>query len=119
MARGRLHLSEITDAINRKYHGQKENYWDIASIAYHDFTGVPEVDVVVGLEGYHDKGGNYNNGKQVVEDAGAGFAYFHKEKDDWKLKQVELVEGEKYDGFEGADLSWISQRPAGGLFFHG
>jgi hypothetical protein len=104
VARGQLHLADITDAINRKYPGQKENYWDIASIAYHDFTGVPEVDVVVGLEGYRDKGGNYNNGKQVVEDSGAGFAYFHKEKEDWKLKQVELVRGNKYDGFEGADM---------------
>src|ERR1700677_2460028 len=104
VARGRLRLADLTDAINRKYPGQKENYWDIASIAYHDFTGVPEVDVVVGLEGYHDKGGIYNNGKQVVEDSGAGFGYFHKEKDDWKLKQVELVRGKKYDGFEGADL---------------
>jgi len=104
VARGRLHLADITEAINRKYPGQKENYWDIASIAYHDFTGVPEVDVVVGLEGYHDKGSVYNNGKQIVEDSGAGFAYFHRDKDDWKLKQVELVRGKKYDGFEGADL---------------
>jgi len=109
VARGRLHLSDITDAINKKYHGQKENYWDIASIAYHDFTGVPEVDVVVGLEGYHDKGGNYNDGKQVVEDSGAGFAYFHKDKDEWKLKQVELVQGKKYDGFEGADLIGLAK----------
>jgi hypothetical protein len=45
---GRLRLADLTDAINKKYPGQKENYWDIASIAYHDFTGVPEVDVVVG-----------------------------------------------------------------------
>jgi len=104
VARGQLHLADITDAINKKYSGQKENYWDISSIAYHDFTGVPEVDVVVGLEGYRDKGGIYNDGKQVVEDAGAGFGYFHKEKDNWKLKQVELVRGKKYDGFEGADL---------------
>jgi hypothetical protein len=104
VARGRLRLADLTDAINKKYPGEKENYWDIASIAYHDFTGVPEVDVVVGLEGYHDKGGIYNDGKQVVEDAGAGFGYFHKEKDDWVLKQVELVRGKKYDGFEGADL---------------
>ncbi len=109
VARGRLHLSDITDAINKKYHGQKENYWDIASIAYHDFTGVPEVDVVVGLEGYHDKGGVYNDGKQVVEDAGAGFGYFHREKDEWKLKQVELVKGKKYDGFEGADLIGLAK----------
>lgn len=109
VARGRLHLSDITDAINKKYRGQKENYWDIASIAYHDFTGVPQVDVVVGLEGYHDKGGVYNDGKQVVEDAGAGFAYFHKEKDEWKLKQVELVKGKKYDGFEGADLIGLAK----------
>jgi hypothetical protein len=109
VARGRLHLSDITDAINKKYRGQKENYWDIASIAYHDFTGVPQVDVVVGLEGYHDKGSVYNDGKQVVEDAGAGFAYFHKEKDEWKLKQVELVKGKKYDGFEGADLIGLAK----------
>jgi len=104
VARGRLRLADLTDAINKKYPGQKENYWDIANIAYHDFTGVPEVDVVVGVAGYHDKGNIYNDGKQVVEDAGAGFGYFHKEKDNWVLKQVELVRGKKYDGFEGADL---------------
>jgi hypothetical protein len=39
-----------------------------------------------------------------VEDAGAGFAFFHLEKDEWKLRQVELVEGKRYEGFEGADL---------------
>lgn len=104
VARGRLHLSDITDGINRKYKGEREKFWDIASIAYHDFTGVPDVDVIVGLEGYQDKGGNYNDGKQVVEDAGAAFGYFHKEKDEWKMKQVELVKGKKYDGFEGADV---------------
>jgi hypothetical protein len=104
VARGRLRLADITEAINKKYQGQKENYWDIANIAYHDFTGVPEVDVVVGLAGFHDKGNIYNDGKQVVDDAGAGFGYFHKEKDNWKLQQVELVRGKKYDGFEGADL---------------
>ncbi|HTA76930.1 MAG TPA: hypothetical protein VK791_07225 [bacterium] len=109
VARGRLRLADITDAINKKYQGQKENYWDIANIAYHDFTGVPEVDVVVGLAGYHDKGSIYNDGKQVVEDAGAGFGYFHKEKDNWKLKQVELVRGKKYDGFEGADLIGLAK----------
>jgi hypothetical protein len=109
VARGRLHLSAITDAINKKYKGQRESFWDIASIAYHDFTGVPEVDVVVGLGGYRDKGGVYNDGKQVVEDAGAGFAYFHKEKDDWVLKQVELVKGKKYEGFEGADLMGLDK----------
>jgi len=109
VARGRLRLMEISDAINKKYKGQKEKFWDISSIAYHDFTGVPEVDVVVGLSGYQDKGGVYNDGKQVVEDAGAGFAYFHKEKDNWVLKQVELVRGSKYDGFEGADLMGLGK----------
>jgi len=104
VAHGRLRLASITDEINRKYSGERETYWDIASIAYHDFTGVPEVDVVVGLEGYRDKGEINTAGKQNVEDAGAGFGYFHKEKDDWKLKQVELVRGKKYEGFEGADL---------------
>lgn len=104
VARGRLHLSDITDAINKKYRGESEKFWDISSIAYHDFTGVPDVDVIVGLEGYQDNGKIYNEGKQVVEDAGAGFAYFHKDKDEWKLQQVELVKGVKYDGFEGADL---------------
>ncbi len=104
VARGRLHLSAITDAINQKYKGEREKFWDIASIAYHDFTGVPDVDVIVGLEGYQDRGGSYNDGKQVVEDAGAAFAYFHKEKDEWKLQQVEVVKGTKYDGFEGADI---------------
>lgn len=104
VARGRLHLGDITDAINQKYKNESGNYWDIANIAYHDFTGVPEVDVIVGIAGYRDKGNIYNNGKQVVEDSGAGFAYFHKDKDNWELKQVELVKGKKYDGFEGANL---------------
>jgi hypothetical protein len=109
VARGRLHLSDITDGINRKYKGEREKFWDISSIAYHDFTGVPGVDVVVGLEGYQDKGAKYNDGKQVVEDAGAAFAYFHREKDEWKLKQVELLKGLKYDGFEGADLMGLGK----------
>jgi hypothetical protein len=109
VARGRLRLADITDMIKRQHPKEKEVFWDIASIAYHDFTGVPEVDVVVGLAGYQDNGEIYNNGKQVVEDAGAGFAYFHKEKDDWKLKQVELVRGKKYDGFEGADLMGLEK----------
>ena len=60
---------------------------------------------MIGLSGYQDKGLVYNGEKQLVEDTGAGFAYFHKTGDAWKLLQVQLVEGKHYVGFEGADLT--------------
>ena len=105
VAEGRLSLSKMTDALNRKYPKDRKVFWNVSGIAYHDFTGVPQADVIVGLSGYLDKGMIYNDDKQLVEDAGAAFAYFHLENGDWKLLQVEEVEGKKYEGFEGADLT--------------
>ncbi len=102
---GKISLSNLTDTLNRKYPKDKENFWNVSGIAYHDFSGAPDQDVVIGLSGYRDKGLIYNNNKQLVEDAGAGFGYFHLEDGIWKLRQVELVEGKKYEGFEGADLT--------------
>ncbi len=104
VAEGGINLTQMTDALNRKYPKEKEAFWNVSGIAYHDFSGAPQSDVIVGLSGYRDKGMVYNNEKQLVEDAGAGFAYFHLEKDEWKLRQVELVEGKRYEGFEGANL---------------
>jgi hypothetical protein len=101
---GKLSLSLIIDTLNHKYPKEKELFWNVSGIAFHDFTGTPQTDVIVGLAGYRDRGMTYNSGKQLVEDAGAGFAYFHLEKDKWDLKQVEVVEGRKYEGFEGANL---------------
>ncbi len=105
VAEGRISLSQITDTLNRKYPKASKIFWNVSGIAYHDFSGSPDADVVVGLSGYRDKGLVYNDDKQLVEDAGAAFAYFRLEKDDWKLKQVEVVEGKKYEGFEGANLT--------------
>lgn len=104
VAQGEISLSLMTDTLNKKYPKERETFWNVSGIAYHDFSAASHTDVIIGLSGYKDVGKNYNNGKQLVEDAGAGFAYFHLEKDSWKLKQVELVEGKKYEGFEGADL---------------
>jgi len=104
VAEGRINLSHMIDTLNRKYPQYREAFFNVSGIAYHDFSGSPQTDVIIGLSGYKDVGKSYNNGKQLVEDAGAAFAYFHLEKDEWKLKQVELVEGKKYEGFEGADL---------------
>src|ERR1035441_5370549 len=104
VAEGKISLSQLTDTLNRKYPRGRETFWNVSGIAYHDFSRISQSDVIVGLSGYRDKGLVYNNDKQLVEDAGAGFAYFHLEKDDWKLRQVELVEGKKYEGFEGAGL---------------
>ncbi len=102
---GKISLSDLTDTLNRKYPKEKKNFWNVSGIAYHDFSGISGSDVIVGLSGYRDKGIVYNNNKQLVEDAGAGFGYFHLENGIWKLRQVELVEGKRYEGFEGADLT--------------
>jgi len=102
---GKISLSSIIDTLNKKYPKDKENFWNVSGIAYHDFTGGDQTDVIVGLAGFRDRGMTYNSGKQLVEDAGAGFAYFHMVNDQWKLVQVEVVEGKKYIGFEGADLT--------------
>lgn len=101
---GKISLSLIIDTLNHKYSRGREFFWNVSGIAFHDFTGVPQSDVIVGLAGYRDRGMTYNSGKQLVEDAGAGFAYFHLDKDKWSLKQVEIVEGRKYEGFEGSNL---------------
>jgi len=105
VAQGKISLSKMIDELNRKYPKDREFFWNVSGIAYHDFTGIPQTDVIVGLSGYRDKGLVYNNEKQLVEDAGAGFAYFHLDKEEWKLIQVEVVEGKKYEGFEGTDLT--------------
>ncbi len=102
---GQIRLGDINDLINKKYPGKKENFWNVSGIAYHNFSDAPKTDVIIGVAGYRDNGVIYNLGRQMVEDAGAGFAYFHKVKDDWKLIQVELVDGKKYEGFEGSDLT--------------
>lgn len=105
VAEGKINLTLMIDTLNRKYPGEKENFWNVSGIAFHDFTGAQQSDVIIGLSGYRDKGMVYNNEKQLVEDAGSGFAYFHFEKGEWKLRQVELAEGKKYEGFEGVDLT--------------
>ncbi len=107
IAMGQIGLSGINQRIMKEHPDKKGVYWNIVGTAYHDFSKVPKSDVIIGLSGYRDVGVIYNGGRQMVEDAGAGFAYFHKAKDDWKLIQVELTDGKKYKGFEGADL--ISQ----------
>lgn len=104
VAEGRISLSRMIDTLNRKYPKGREFFWNVSGIAYHDFSGAPQGDVIVGLSGYRDVGRKYNNDRQLVEDAGAGFAYFRSEKGEWKLSQVEVVEGKRYEGFEGADL---------------
>ncbi len=105
VAFGQIRLGEINERLNKKYQGKKEIFWNVSGIAYHDFSDSPKSDVIIGIAGYKDNGVVYNLGRQMVEDAGSGFAYFHKGKDDWKLVQVELVDGKKYEGFEGADLT--------------
>lgn len=105
VAFGMINLTEMTDTLNQKYPTTKKAFWNVSGIAYHDFTGGDKDDAMIGLSGYHDKGLVYNGEKQLVEDTGAGFAYYHKVKDAWKLVQVELVEGRHYVGFEGADLT--------------
>ena len=104
VAEGDINLTQMIDALNHRYPKDKELFWNVSGIAYHDFTGTNQSDVIIGLSGYKDKGLVYNNEKQLVEDAGAAFAYFHKVGDGWKLEQVEEVVGAKYEGFEGADL---------------
>ena len=104
VAEGKINLSQMIDTLNGKYPKDREFFWNVSGIAYHDFSGSSQADVLIGLSGYRDSGKKYNNDKQLVEDAGAGFAYFRLEGDQWKLKQVELVEGKRYEGFEGADL---------------
>lgn len=104
VAEGKINLSLMIDTLNQKYPKDRESFWNVSGIAYHDFTGASQTDVIIGLSGYRDSGKKYNNDKQLVEDAGAGFAYFRLKGDGWKLMQVELVEGKKYEGFEGADL---------------
>jgi hypothetical protein len=105
VAEGRISLTKITDGLKQKYPKYKEVFWNVSGNAFHNFSGTDQTDVIVGLSGYRDKGVIYNNDKQLVEDAGAAFGYFHLEGDDWRLKQVEKVEGQKYEGFEGADLT--------------
>jgi hypothetical protein len=105
IAMGQVRLEDINDKIGRQYPGKKGIYWNIAGTAYHHFSKAPHTDVIIGIAGYKDVGVIYNAGRQMVEDAGSGFAYFHKVKDDWKLIQVELVDGKKYEGYEGADLA--------------
>ncbi len=104
IAYGQIRLGEINARIDQEYPRKKGVFWNISGDAYHDFTRAPRSDVIIGLAGYIDTGVVYNNGRQMVKDAGSGFAYFHKVKDDWKLIQVEMAEGKKYKGFEGADL---------------
>jgi hypothetical protein len=105
VAFGEINLTQMTDTLNQKYPATRKGFWNVSGIAYHDFTGGEKTDVLIGLSGYQDKGLVYNGEKQLVEDTGAGFAYYHKVKDSWKLSQVEVVEGKHYIGFEGADLT--------------
>jgi hypothetical protein len=105
VAFGAINLTEMTDTLNQKYPATRKAFWNVSGIAYHDFTGGVKDDVMIGLSGYQDKGLVYNGEKQLVEDTGSGFAYYHKVKGMWKLVQVELVEGKHYVGFEGADLT--------------
>ncbi len=105
VAFGEINLTQMTDTLNRKYPATRKGFFNVSGIAYHNFTGGDKDDVMIGLSGYQDKGLVYNGAKQLVEDSGAGFAYYHKVKDEWKLVQVELVEGKHYIGFEGADLT--------------
>ncbi len=105
IAFGQINLTHMTDTLNQKYPATRKAFWNVTGIAYHDFSGGEKDDVVIGLSGYQDKGLVYNGDKQLVEDTGAAFAYFHKVKDEWKLSQVEMVEGKHYEGFEGADLT--------------
>ncbi len=104
IAFGQIRLEEINDVMREKYPGKKGVFWNIEGDAYHAFSKTPGTDVIIGLAGYQDVGLLYNAGRQLVKDAGAGFAYFHLDGGDWKLEQVVLVEGDKYEGFEGADL---------------
>jgi hypothetical protein len=104
VAFGAINLTQMTDTLNQKYPATRKAFWNVSGIAYHDFTGGKKTDVLIGLSGYQDKGLVYNGDKQLVEDTGSGFAYFHKIQDQWKLMQVELVEGKHYVGFEGANL---------------
>jgi hypothetical protein len=105
VAFGQINLTEMNDRLNKKYPNTKEDFWNVSGIAYHNFSNTFKTDAIIGLGGYRDKGAVYNNERQLVEDAGAGFAYFHNLKGQWKLIQVELVDGKKYEGFEGADLT--------------
>ncbi len=105
IAMGQIRLGDINDRIAKKYPSQKGTYWNIAGTAYHEFSKTPETDVIIGVSGYRDVGVVYNSERQMVEDAGSGFAYFHKVQGDWKLIQVELGGGKKYEGYEGADLT--------------
>jgi hypothetical protein len=105
VAEGRISLSAITDTLKKKYPKDKEVFWNVSGNAFHDFSAVTQTDIIVGMSGYLDRGVVYNNNKQLVDDAGSAFAYFHLEGDDWKMKQVEEAEGKKYEGFEGADLT--------------
>ncbi len=105
IAFGQIRLGEINDRINKDYSGKKGVFWNISGDAYHDFTKIPKTDVIIGLAGYLDIGLTYNNGRQLVKDAGSGFAYYHKDREAWKLIQVEMADGKKYKGFEGADLT--------------
>ena len=104
VAFGEINLTQMTDTLNQKYPATRKAFWNVSGIAYHDFTGESKTDVLIGLSGYQDKGLVYNGEKQLVEDTGSGFAYFHKVQEKWKLIQVELVEGKHYVGFEGAGL---------------
>jgi hypothetical protein len=105
IAMGQIRLGDINDRITREHPDKKGVYWNIAGSAYHDFSKKNRTDVIIGISGYLDVGVIYNAGRQMVEDAGSGFAYFHKAKDQWKLVQVELSDGKKYEGYEGRDLT--------------
>jgi hypothetical protein len=102
---GKISLSKIIDTLNQKYPQGPGKFLERVGHRLSRLFRGPQADVIVGLAGYRDRGMTYNSGKQLVEDAGAGFAYFHLEKDQWELAQVEIVEGKKYIGFEGADLT--------------
>src|SRR5208282_554746 len=77
IAMGQIRLGDINHRINRQHPDKRGIYWNIAGSAYHDFSKTPRTDVIIGVAGYRDIGVIYYAGRQMVEDAGAGFAYFH------------------------------------------
>ena len=105
IAMGQIRLGDIDDRIAKQYADKKGVYWNIVGSAYHDFSAEPRTDVIIGIAGYKDVGVIYNSERQMVEDAGSGFAYFHKSPKGWKLIQVDLATGKKYEGYQGADLT--------------
>jgi hypothetical protein len=105
IAMGEVRLGDINERIVKEYPDKRAIYWNIVGSAYHDFSKTPRTDVIIGVAGYLDVGVVYNSERQMVEDAGSGFAYFHKGPDGWNLVQVGLAGGKKYLGYQGADLT--------------